>query len=83
MPESYRLNLHYIIAVAGYTLGQAMNKVDEPSIYDGNLLDAASELFDECYLPNVPDNIKYYIDYEKFARHMSTRRRYVRIWRCS
>ena len=68
MSESDKLNLHYLIAVAGYTLVQAMDKLDEPSIYDGNLLDAASELFDECYLPSVPDNIKYYIDYEKFAR---------------
>ena len=71
MSESDKLNLHYLIAVAGYTLVQAMDKLDEPSIYDGNLLDAASELFDECYLPSVPDNIKYYIDYEKFARDCS------------
>lgn len=71
MPESDKLNLYYLVAVAGYTLEQAMNKVDEPSIYNGNLLDATSELFDECYLPSVPDNIKYYIDYEKFARDCS------------
>lgn len=24
------------------------------------------ELFDECYLPNIPENIKQYIDYGKF-----------------
>ena len=71
MSESDKLNLHYLIAVAGYTLEQAMGKLDEPSIYDGNLLDAASVLFDECYLPSVPDNIKYYIDYEKIARDYS------------
>ena len=71
MTESEKLNFHYLIAVAGYTLEQAMDKVDEPSIYDGNLLNAASELFDECYLPSVPDNIKYYIDYDKFARYRS------------
>jgi hypothetical protein len=71
MSESDKLNLHYLIAMAGYTLEQAMDKLDEPSIYGGNLLDTVSELFDECYLPTVPDNIKYYIDYEKFARDCS------------
>lgn len=79
MSESDKLNLHYLIAVAGYTLEQSMYKLDGPSIYDGNLLDAASELFDECYLPSVPDNIKYYIDYGKFARDCSLGVRYVRV----
>lgn len=37
MSESDKLNLHYLIAVTGYTLEQAMDKLDEPSIYDGNL----------------------------------------------
>lgn len=57
--------------MAGYTLEQALDKVNEPSMYYGNLLDAATELFDECWLPSVPDNIKYYIDYEKFVRDCS------------
>lgn len=71
MSESDKLNLYYLVSVAGYNFEQALDKVDEPSIYEGDLLDAASELFDECYLPSVPDNIKYYIDYEKFARDCS------------
>ena len=29
--------------------------------------DYADELFDECYLHDVPDAIRYYIDYQKFA----------------
>jgi hypothetical protein len=68
MHDAGKVNLYYLVAVTGSTLSQALDKVDEPSIYHGNLLDAASELFDECYLPSVPDNIKYFIDYEKFAR---------------
>ena len=68
MSKSEKLSLYYLVSVANYSLEQALDKIDEPSIYDGNLLEAATELFDECYLPSVPDNIKYYIDYEKFAR---------------
>lgn len=68
LSEAEKLSLYYLVGVAGYNLEQALDKVDEPSVYNGNLLEAATELFDECYLPSVPDNIKYYIDYEKFAR---------------
>jgi hypothetical protein len=68
LSEAEKLNLYYLVEVVGYSLEQALDKLEEPNIYDGNLLDAASELFDECYLPSLPDSIKYYIDYEKFAR---------------
>jgi antirestriction protein len=28
------------------------------------------EIFDECYLHDVPESIRYYIDYEKFTRDL-------------
>ncbi len=63
-----KVSLYYLVAVAGYNLDQALLKIDEPSLYQGNLLDAATELFDECWLPSIPDSISFYIDYAKFAR---------------
>lgn len=63
-----KVSLYYLVAVAGYNLDQALNKLDEPSITEGNLRDAAEELFDECWLHEVPENIRFYIDYDKFAR---------------
>jgi antirestriction protein len=30
----------------------------------------AEELFDECYMHDVPENVRHYIDYEKFARDL-------------
>ena len=57
-----------MLNVAGYTLSQAFDKLDEPSITQSSLRDAAEELFDECWLPSVPESIRYYIDYDKFAR---------------
>lgn len=37
--------------------------------YDSEL-DYAQELFDELYLPQVPEHVSNYIDYEKFARDL-------------
>lgn len=63
-----KINLYYLVSVAGYRLSQALDKVDEPSITQSSLRDAAEELFDECWLHEVPENIRFYIDYDKFAR---------------
>ena len=63
-----KLSLYYLVGVAGYNLEQALLKIDEPTIYQGDLKDAAAELFDECYLHSIPENIQFYIDYENFAR---------------
>ena len=54
--------------MAGYTLDQALEKLDEPSIAEASLRNAAEELFDECWLSSVPENIHFYINYDKFAR---------------
>jgi hypothetical protein len=68
LSESHKINLYYLVGCAGYTLSQALDKLDEPSITEARLKDAATELFEECYLHTVPENIRYYIDYDSFAR---------------
>ena len=30
----------------------------------------AEQLFDESYIDDIPENVRYYIDYEKFARDL-------------
>ena len=32
--------------------------------------DFAEQLFDECYAHDIPEYLRYYIDYEKFARDL-------------
>ena len=66
--DDEKVRLYYLVGIAGYSLDQALLKIDEPSLYQGNLLDAATELFDECWLPSIPESIRFYIDYDKFAR---------------
>ena len=68
LEDHEKTNLYYLLNVAGYTLSQALDKVDEPSITQSSLRVAAEALFDECWLHEVPESIRYYIDYDKFAR---------------
>ena len=67
LDDHEKISLYYLLACAGYTLEQALNKLDDPSIAESSLRDAAEDLFDECWLDSVPDLIKHYIDYDKFA----------------
>lgn len=50
----------------------AKDKVEDVCITESRLIDAASELFDECYLSEIPKQsrgfIERYIDYGAFAR---------------
>lgn len=68
LSETEKAALFFLLSDLGYSLADALDKVDEVSLYSGKLLDAASELFDECYLHDIPEQIRYYVDYEKFAR---------------
>jgi hypothetical protein len=51
-----------------YTLENALTKIDDVILYEGLLADAAEDLFDECYAHDIPENLRFYIDYAKFAR---------------
>jgi hypothetical protein len=60
--------LFYLVNANGQPVRDAVDNVDEVSLSQCDLLEAASELFDECYLSEVPGAVKAYIDYEAFAR---------------
>lgn len=51
-----------------HNLDDAKDLIDDVCITESSLIDAATELFDECYGHSIPDNIKRYIDYKVFAR---------------
>lgn len=48
-------------------LSDAIDKIDDVSVSQCSLRDAAEELFDECYLHDVPEHVRAYIDYDRFA----------------
>jgi hypothetical protein len=68
LSDSDKIDLYYLVGCAGYALSQALDKIDEPSIAEGYLKGAAIELFDDCWLHSIPENIRYYVDYDSFAR---------------
>ncbi len=58
----------YFLLEQGYKLDDAMDKIDDISLYSGRLEDAAESLFDEIYLHEIPEHLHNYIDYKAFAR---------------
>jgi hypothetical protein len=65
--EDYQLPAISYLCDLGYTMGQAVSQSADASIFHGNLEDAAEELFDEIYLHEVPEHLRNYIDYDRFA----------------
>lgn len=59
--------IFYLCDVLGYSMADAMDRLDVVTIYNGELKDAAEELFDECYASQIPENLRNYIDYDAFA----------------
>lgn len=68
VPEYQLPALFYLCDVLGYSMEDAMKKLDDVTICSGRLEDAAEDLFDECYAHEIPENLRIYIDYARFAR---------------
>ena len=68
LPDHEKLNLYYLVGIAGDSVDQAFNILDEPRITEFDLKDVAAELFYESYLSTLPETVLFYIDYEMFAR---------------
>jgi len=60
--------LFYLCSILGYNLENALDKLEDVNLSEGNLKDVAETLFDEFYLNDVPESVRAYIDYEKYAR---------------
>lgn len=67
VPDYQYPALYYLCDVLGCSMEDAMGKLDDVTIYNGRLEDAAEELFDECYAHEIPENLRNYIDYKRFA----------------
>ncbi|MFP6557306.1 antirestriction protein ArdA [Paraburkholderia sp. B3] len=68
LDEREQAALSYIVGDLGYSLADALDKIDDVNLYAGSLVEAATELFDELYLHDIPQAVRYYVDYEAFAR---------------
>jgi Antirestriction protein (ArdA) len=62
-----KAQLFYLVDQGGYDLSDALERYDDVALFDGRLIDAATQLFDDCYLSEVPEAVRNYIDYDAFA----------------
>jgi hypothetical protein len=65
--QNHELPALFYLCDLGYTMEQAIYRAGDASIYHGNLTDASEDLFDECYLHQIPEHLHAYIDYDRFA----------------
>jgi len=61
----------------GLSLGNALNRYDEVCIHCGTARDYAQELIEET--TEIPENLRYYIDYKAIARDMCINGEIVKI----
>ena len=66
--DNYHKPALYFLLEQGYGLDEALDKIDDVMLQEGNLEDAAEQLFDEIYLDQIPETLHSYIDYKSFAR---------------
>jgi hypothetical protein len=69
--------LFYLVSVNGQDMDEALQNrgghvrnIDDVSLFHGELKEAAEELFDKCYLSEIPEHVQPYIDYDAFARDL-------------
>lgn len=70
LDDHEKIALYFLTSELGYSLDDAINKIDEVVIFHGDAQEAAEELFDDCYAHTIPDNLRFYFDMEKFARDL-------------
>jgi hypothetical protein len=71
-----KVALFYLVSVNGQDTDEALQvrggggvrNIDDVSVMKCDLLEAASTLFDDIYLQDIPEAVRSYIDYEAFAR---------------
>lgn len=68
--DNEKIALYFLTGTLGYDLDQAMDKVEDVIIFEGDAKEAAEELFDECYAHTIPENLRFYFDMDMFARDL-------------
>lgn len=63
-----KAKLYFLICDSGLAFENALQEMEQVSVYEGPLLNVATELFDSCYGHEASEFVLRYIDYESFAR---------------
>jgi hypothetical protein len=63
--------LYYLLDNIGETMSEALEHLDDVMVFEGTPLDYAHEYIeDTCALEDMPEPLRYYFDFEAFARDM-------------
>ena len=66
--EDYRKPALYFLLERGCGMEESLDLIDDVMLQEGDLEEAARQLFDEIYLHQIPEALQPYIDYAAFAR---------------
>ncbi len=67
LDETETIQISFLLD-CGYSLADALERHEEVSLFNGSASDYAYDLIDET--TEVPENLRYYIDYDAIARDM-------------
>jgi len=67
LDESEATQLFFLLD-CGYSLNDALERYEEVCLFEGTAKDYAYDLIDET--TEIPENLRFYIDYEAIARDM-------------
>lgn len=64
--------LFYLMDTCGESIQDALSHMDDVMVFEGNAQDYAHEYIEDTgMLDTLPEQLRYYFDYEAFARDMS------------
>lgn len=66
--DDEKMQLYFVMECLSYDLDDALRIMGDVCIQEDDLETCAQQLFDECYGHDIPDSIRFYIDYKSFAR---------------
>lgn len=66
LQQDLKAALFYLLDMTGMDVGEALEKIQDVSLYEGTAEDAAIELFNDLYLHEIPSKLQNYINYAAF-----------------
>ena len=70
LDTSEKAAMFHLIDDCHHPAKTALDKLPDVDIFCGSLVEAATELFNDIYLPEIPEQIRAYVDYVQFANDM-------------
>ncbi|WP_176322308.1 antirestriction protein ArdA [Burkholderia vietnamiensis] len=68
LDEREQAALAYLVGDLGYSLADALDKIDDVMLQEGSIEDVGADMFDELYLHEVPEHLHAYLDRAAWVR---------------